>query len=71
MRVFLSRQSDGKTEFLDPVESNTFFGKFAKKGTRPSFCGPACGEKRTRYFFLHYLTGRAGKGWAVVTWLFW
>eukprot|EP00966_Prymnesium_polylepis_P115756 2675721-Prymnesium_polylepis.1 len=28
MRVFLSRQSDGKTEFLDPTPSS---GNFAKK----------------------------------------
>eukprot|EP00966_Prymnesium_polylepis_P208197 4822566-Prymnesium_polylepis.1 len=33
LRMFLSRQSDGKMEFLDPTTSS---GKFAKKGTRSS-----------------------------------
>eukprot|EP00966_Prymnesium_polylepis_P332050 7387586-Prymnesium_polylepis.1 len=74
------RQSDGKTEFLDPTcrnpslaswelapqsSSNKSSHKFAK--TRSS--NAARRETHAGMFFFDYVRGSARTGWAVVTWL--
>eukprot|EP00966_Prymnesium_polylepis_P182694 4232951-Prymnesium_polylepis.1 len=55
MRVFSLRQSDGKSEFLDPTTPR---GKFAKRRTRSSFAG-----RRETHAGMFFFGLREGSCW--------